>query len=189
MKYAIWGLLAAAAIVLSFQNCKKNVVSDEVNSISNVTKINLVDENPTSVVFYFEEVQTLPHGSGSYQVKGRSQLSVDLATGVVTKTTDPASQTNVYCLTEALKSELSALLAASQVCRFQRVPPAGTMCTMALLEAYADIITSRETFAVGSASDGCRSSSVELCDDTQTNVFQNYAEKLKNSYQQLSCPN
>lgn len=189
MKYAVGTILAAVAVVLSFQNCKKNMSPDDVSSFNVESKVNLNEESPTGIVFFFDEIQSVQHGTGFYQLKGRSSLGVDLSSGVVTKTTEPPSQASTYCMTSTLKAELNSLLATFQVCRFNRNPAPGEMCTQVLIEPYAEIVTSRESFAIGSASDGCRSNSVELCGEAQTASLKSFAEKIQINYKQLNCPN
>ena len=188
MKYIAWTLFAGVAIVFSFQNCKKNAESADAVYSSSVTKVDLSQENILKVNLYADDIQTVQKAGNSYQVKYRLALKIDLQSGVLTQTSDLSDQSSTFCLTPALKSQLQSILFLSQICRLHREHPPETICTMQYLMPYAEIITAHEQFDLGSASDGCASDSVDLC-ETQGDTLKQYVVLLKSSYARLSCPN
>ena len=190
MKKEVSSILVAVFILLiSFQNCQKPPYPDELNSsninaFSNRTDLGL--EAIRVAVFMIPATQTVVKAGNSYQINYNKVLTIDVNTGVITESSDVAATTTEFCLNSALKSELISILKSSQVCTKQPVLPPGTMCSQVLKLAYAQVVTSNAKYELGSASDGCGSNSVDLCDD-QPNILKGYIEAIKNQYQQLSC--
>lgn len=182
-------LVAVFVLLISFQNCQKPPYPDELNS-SNVNafsnRADLGLETIREVAFTIPSTKTVVKAGNSYQINYNKVLTIDVSTGVITESSDIAPTTTEFCLNSALKNELINILKSSQVCTKQPVLPPGTMCSQVLKLAYAQIVTSKTQYELGSASDGCGSNSVDLCDD-QPNILKGYIEAIKNQYQQLSC--
>lgn len=187
MKYAILGLIASAAIVLSFQNCKKNANSSDPVSLNSISKIDLAQENAVGAILYFNELQTMQKAAGNYQVISRVALKIDLASGSIEKTSDVSNQPINFCLSDAKKTELSNLLNSFQICKTHHEVAPDSVCTMQYTFPYAEIITSREQFQLGAAANGCPADTIQLC-ESQDDVLKNYIDSLKSSYQQMNCP-
>ena len=170
MKYVLWGLFAAVTIVFSFQNCKKLASESDVEFLS-VTRIDLAQETLLSAKFFVDDPVTY----------ARVHFKIDLQTGVITD-----SLLFNYCLSENLRSELNIFLNSSQVCQIRRPFPKDTYCTMAISEPYLELKTVRGEFALGYASDGCATYTVDLCEDQPT-ALKAWLENLKNTYQQMTC--
>ena len=190
MKKKVASLIASVFVLLiSFQNCQKPPYPDEINSsnlnaFSNRTDLGL--ESIRTVVFTIPVTQTVVKAGNSYQINYNKALSIDVNTGVITESSDMDATKSEYCLSSALKNELVSILKSSQICIKHPILPAGTMCSQALRLAYAQVVTSRAQYELGSATDGCGSNSVDLCDD-QANILKGYIEAVKKQYQQLSC--
>lgn len=193
MKKVVVGAITAALIILfSFQNCQKppypDVISSQnLQSVGSSDKIDLNQEAVDSVSFLVQETKIVTKAGNSYQINYNKILNINLKTGVLSEGSDLGSETVNYCLTESLKNELVSILKSSQVCRTQPSLPAGVVCTQAVKLPYAQVFTSREQFDLGSASDGCGSNGVDLCDD-QSNFLKAYIEALNKQYQQMVCP-
>lgn len=190
MKKEVSGILASVFVLLiSFQNCQKPPYPDELNSsiisaFSNRADLGL--ESIRAVVFLIPATQTVVKAGNNYQLNYNKVLTIDVNTGVMTESSDVVATTAEFCLTTVLKNELISILKSSQVCTKQPALPAGTICSQVLKLAYAQVLTSNAQYELGSASDGCGSNSVDLCDD-QPNILKGYIEAVKNQYQQLSC--
>lgn len=181
--------ISVLVLLISFQNCQKPPYPDELNSSNISTFSNRADlglESIRVVGFIVPATQTVIKAGNTYQINYNKVLTIDVNTGVITESSDIAATTAEFCLTAALKNELISILKSSQVCTRQPSLPAGTMCSQVLKLAYAQVVTSNAQYELGSASDGCGSNSIDLCDD-QPNVLKGYIEAIKNQYQQLSC--
>ena len=191
MKKEVASIFASVLILLiSFQNCQKPPYADEINGANIDAYSNSVDlgrEVIQKVGFAFAATQTLIKAGNSYQVNYNKVLTIDVNSGAIIESSDIAPTKSDYCLSAALKNELVSILKSSQVCTRQPVLPAGTMCTQVLKLPYAQVVTAKAQYELGSATDGCGSNSVDLCDD-QANILKGYIEALKKQYQQLSCP-
>lgn len=185
----------AVAIVLAgfvaFQNCQQAPHPDDLSSLAknadaNSMKADLQGLKISEVNFLFSETETANRSSGSYQILVNKTLKVFLPSGEIILSSDLDSKTNRYCLTETLTNEILHILKTSQVCK-KPDPPAGQICTMAVKLPYAEIITEKETFSLGGASDGCGSNSFDLCGD-QAAVLQGFIASVKTNYKSFSCP-
>jgi hypothetical protein len=188
LKYAVGALIAAAAIVLSFQNCKKTISDDSAVSSSSVFKIDLSQENPTFATLYFDELLTRQGASGSYQVISRTALKIDLQNGQIERTSEAALQPESFCLSSNKLAEINSILSGSQICKTQHTITPGTMCTMVYKYPYAAIATTREQFELGMEESGCPKETIDLCDD-RGDLLVSYSEGLKSSYKQMNCSN
>jgi hypothetical protein len=192
MKLVIGGLAVVLTLLLSFQNCQKPPHPDEINQVSlnlnTAQKIDLNQEVVDSVNLIFQDSKVVSKAGHNYQVLYNKTLNVDLKTGVIVESSDIDSSTANYCLTQALKNELVSIIKASQVCRTGVDQNNQQVCGQAIQLPYAQLITSREQFNLGSASDTCGNNSIDLCED-QPNLLKGYILSLKNSYKQLTCSN
>ncbi|MEQ1722301.1 MAG: hypothetical protein ABL930_03940 [Pseudobdellovibrio sp.] len=192
MKLILGGLVVILTLLLSFQNCQKPPHADEINQVSlgssAAQKVDLNQEVIGSVNLIFEDSKIVTKAGHSYQVLYNKTLKVDLNTGVIVESSDINSNTANYCLNEELKSELVSILKASQVCKSGSVTSSQEVCGQAIQLPYAQLITSREQFDLGSASDTCGNNSVDLCED-QPSLLKGYIQNLKAIYKQQSCSN
>lgn len=197
MKIALVSTIGAALILLiSFQNCQKPPYADEINSQvlnaigssgSDYNKVDLNQEAVDSINFLIQDSQIVSRAGKTYQINYNKTLQINLKTGNILESSDLSGETAHYCLTEALKNELIAILKSSQVCKKQQNSPAGSVCTQVMKLPYAQVMTSREQFDLGSASDGCGNNSIDLC-ESQPDLLKGYIEAIKKQYQQLVCP-
>lgn len=191
MKQVIAFGIMTILMLFSFQNCQKTPFPDEMtaqnlqSSVAN-NKVDLKNESIESVNFLIEENKTVQQAGHTYQVKYLKNLQIDLGTGIILESSDVDTNTENYCLTDELKSELIILLSSSQVCTTQPDIPANTLCTQVMKMPYAQVLTDKQQYNLGSATDGCGSNSVDLCDE-QANLLKGYLQSLKQKYKQLSC--
>lgn len=188
MKYILWGIAASLAIGFFFQNCKKAVEVAESSGAVVTQKIDLAQENTSSVVIYFNKEVAETRAGQTYTLLSRYTLSTDLQSGIITETSDASAAPKNYCLTSSLKKELNDIIRASQICKFHHNPDPNVMCTMAMIPPYADIVTPRETFNLGAANNGCATDWSDLCDE-QPKALKSFIDRLKTQYPSLTCPN
>jgi len=184
--------LAGLAIVavFAFQNCnippKAGDGSVEGSQKAQATRIDMVAANISKVSFYMKEAQTMTRSGQSFSVMMRKQLSINLATGVLTETFDEANSTRTYCLPDSMKNELSSMIEESQVCKWGHVSEAGELCSMALILPYAEVTAGEEMWALGSATDGCGNNAVDLCDN-RSDILRQWASAMNQSYSGYTC--
>lgn len=192
MKIILGGLTSLLILLLSFQNCQKPPHPDEINQSAlnlagSAQKIDLNQEVVESINLIYQDSKVVTKASNNYTVIYNKTLQIDLNTGIILESSDIDSNTANYCLTESLKSELVSILKASQVCKAGN-QPSGQVCGQAMRLPYAQLITSRDQFDLGSASDTCGSNAIDLC-DSQPDLLKGYIQNLKSQYKQLPCPN
>lgn len=192
MKKLITSITASAFILLiSFQNCQKPPYPDEinglnVNAVPSLGKIDLSKEEIISINFVIQDTQAVTKAGNTYQINYNKILEIDLKTGIIRESSDLDSTSSTFCLSESLKNELVSILKSSQVCRKQPTLPSGTVCTQVMKMPYAQLMTLGAQFDLGSATDGCGSNSLDLCDD-QPDILKGYIEAIKKQYLQLAC--
>lgn len=188
-----WTLAVSGFILLiSFQNCQKPPHPDEIAgqnlySSGTVNKVDLNQESVQTANFMVPDLKSVTHSSGNvYQVKYNKILNIDLASGAITETSDYDSSSRSFCLSDDMKDELVSLLKSSQVCQMGRQSAAGQVCDQSVRVAYAEIVTDREQYNLGWASDGCGNNSVDLCADQATHL-KAYIQALNSQYESMSC--
>lgn len=176
--------------LMAFQNCQQaphpDDLSNENDSQSSTNKIDLKSHKISEVSIIFNENETVPRNSGSYQIQVNKTLKISLPSGQISMISDLDNKVEQYCLTETLTNEVIGILKTSQVCK-KPDPPAGQICTMVVKLPYAEITSEKQVFSLGGASDGCGSNSFDLCDD-QAIVFQGFVAFVKTNYKSFSCP-
>lgn len=194
MKTDVASIIAAALILLvSFQNCQKPPYPDEINDLHSsqifpAGKVDLSKETIVSINFFIPATENVIKAGNSYQINYNKSLLVDAKSGIIIETSDLTDQTAQFCLTDSLKDELNNILSSSQVCSNSKTVPEGTVCTQVMKMAYAQLITSRTQFELGSASDGCGRNSLDLCGD-QAGILKAFIEALKRQYLNMPCRN
>lgn len=160
-------------LIFGYQNCQKSSFDPAAPNLKNPSEsvstqdqqtIVLANESLQGLQFKTSQVSQVPHGSTTVSVIKDLIYSFDLANGEF-HIVDQGAQTDLkYCLSESLKSQVSTLLSSSSVCKGGPKVADGTVCTQAIQKGYANIITNRDEFHLGSASDTCGSNAVDLCD-------------------------
>ena len=184
-------------LTFAFQNCsqppqatqKNESVTNSFNlEISNslANKINLNEESIENVLLYFEEIKKIEKSGNLFSIKFNKLLTLNLGSNQIIESNDLDSNTQIFCLTDELKSELLSLLNASQICKSQPVLEEGQACAKNIISPYAEVITNAHVYELGYASDSCGHDAVDLCGD-QPQLLAGYITNLKNIYTQLSC--
>lgn len=183
-------------LIFGYQNCQKSSFDPATTNLKNPSEsvstqneqtIVLANESLQGLQFKASQVSQVVHGSSTVSVVKSLVYSFDLANGEF-HVVDQSAQTDLkYCLSESLKSQVTALLSAASVCKGGPKVADGAVCTQAIQEGYANIITNRDEFQLGSASDGCGSNSVDLCDGSVQ--LKDWFANVQSSLGSLSCSN
>lgn len=184
--------VAGLVILASFQNCQKAPYQDEISSLSknasgtsSSNKVNLSEQRVDQVQFISKGPQTVTNNGKTYSLVVNTTQQVDLATGKISVSSDASADVQAYCLTDSLKNELLNIVKASSVCK-STAQSSAQACSQVLKLPYARIITSNEQFELGSATDGCGSNAVDLCDD-QPSLLKGFAANLNSQLTSLVC--
>ncbi len=192
MKYVVVSLIATVLTVLFvFQNCQQppypdQISSQDFNAAGNSKGINLDQESLQTISLIISTSKDITKAGNTYQLNYNKNLQIELKTGTILETSNMDNDSKLYCLNESLKNELVSILKSSQVCRTQPKLPEGTVCTQVIKSPYAQLVTDKEQFDLGSASDGCGSNTIDLCGD-QSSILKAYITNLNNQYQQMKC--
>jgi len=190
---AFSSVLGVLILLFSFQNCQNSQPSDEINekALNSVgvaaNSIDLNQEAMERVDFIIPASKVVSQANHTYQINYNKILKIDIKTGAILESSDLDATTATYCLSESLKNKLMSILNSSQICKASPNLPAGTMCSQVMRPPYAQLLTNREQYDLGSATDSCGNNSVDLCGD-QANLLKIYIENFKNQYKQLLCP-
>lgn len=191
----IYWLSAVAGLVIlaSFQNCQKAPYQDEINNLSKnasgtsaSNKVNLSEQRVVQVQFLSKGPKTVTNNGSTYSLIVNTTQQIDLATGKISVSSDNSTDVSTYCLTSDLKNELLNIVKASSVCNSTAQVSSSQVCTQVLKLPYARIVTSNEQFELGSATDGCGSNTVDLCDD-QPSLLKGFAANLTSKLSSLIC--
>lgn len=185
-------IIAVFILLFSFQNCQNSQHPDEVhdqalNTVGSSSSVELNQKAIESISFIIKDSKIITKAGNTYELVYNKTLQLDLKTGIIVETSDSDNETANYCLSESLKNELISILKSSKVCQTQPNLPEGTICSQAMKLPYAQLFTDKEQYDLGSATDGCGSNSIDLCED-QSNLLKGYIENLKKEYQQMGCP-
>ena len=186
---AVGVIIGAAVVMLTFQNCNKNMAGDAPSTaVSNVqlTKFGLVDDALKSVKFFIQDSEIMTRAGNTFTVKYNKILDIDLQTGDIEESNDLNDAVSLFCLPDNLKTELIAILNDSEVCKAQS-PETVKACTQALKTPYCELETGRDVYSLGSATDGCGHNAVDLCDD-RASVLKAFIDKVNANYSNYSCP-
>ena len=181
-------------LIFGYQNCQKSNFDPAVPLInpsksmvvSDVQNIVLANEKLERLQFKFSEQIT--NGTTS-KYTGTSQSvkhDVDLTTGTV-YVTRPGQDDLVavkYCVTFESLKEINQLLYSDSICKSSLIRQ-DTVCAQVIQEGYASLLTSREEFELGSATDSCGSRKIDLCKNSE--LVKAWIEKTKSQAVQSSC--
>lgn len=178
-------------LIFGYQNCQKSnfnqaaTPSSETVSAFDVQKIVLAQESLQHLKFQDSHVVQEAHGSTSISVIKNLVYDFDLASGEFHVQDQDAGSDEKYCLSESLKSDVNQLLAAASICKSGPNKIEDRVCAQVMTPAYAILITNRDEFQLGSASDACGSNAVDLCETSLQlkDWFQNTKVKLSS----LAC--
>jgi hypothetical protein len=183
-------------LIFGYQNCQKSsfdpaatplVSPSESVSTQEAQNIVLAHESLQAIEFKSSEVSNVAHGSTTISVVKNLLYHFDLATGEF-HVIDQSAQTDFkYCLPEGLKAHVNSLLSSSTVCKAGSKVTEGVVCAQAMQSGYANIITNRDSFHLGSATDSCGSNAVDLCEGSDQ--LKNWFNSVKVGLAGLGCVN
>lgn len=193
-KYWVASTLLGLMLLFSFQNCQRPPYKDELNNSLNQTvstqdvlgnKLSLANESIDQLNLYSEAVKQVTDQGRTYGLIVQKVLAVNTHTGEILVKDNTSDQIQGrYCLTPDLKNELKNILASSSVCKDDTVKTG--MCSQVLSKPYASIITAREQFDLGTATDSCGSNKIDLCDG-QTELLKGFAAAVTRQLLQMPC--
>lgn len=184
----IWlGIFLTVVIVLSYQNCYQPKKSDGPLTVQSLG-IKLADENIQKITFLNTENVTVEKNSKVFTLVSQISYSLDYSTGEMIKSSNESSEQGQYCLTEALLSELKNIINLSSVCKTELQSDGSRVCSQVYQPGYATIVTNRDSFDLGSSSDGCGSTQIHLCESSSEDMLKGWFQAVRNQLSQLSCP-
>ena len=192
MKARIFNIVLVSTILLfSYQNCQKAQIEDEININSfklesNQPVVDLSEIELQSISLFLPDSKPVSRAGNTYQINYNRILKIDLQSGQLVESSDLDNITKNYCLSRVLLDELNFILQSSQVCKTQPNLPADMVCTQSIELPYAQLLAGDKRFDLGSASDGCGTNAIDLCED-QSLVLKKYIETIKPLYTQLIC--
>jgi hypothetical protein len=183
-------------LIFGYQNCQKSNFDPATNSLKypsesvstqDVQTILLANESLEKLHFKSNEVAQVSHGSSQVSVVKSLLYSFDLASGEF-HVIDQGAQTDIkYCLSENQKAQVNVLLSAGSICKNGLKVIEGMVCAQVITEGYANIVTNRDEFHLGSATDGCGSNSVDLCEGS--NQLKNWFQSVRANLAHSNCAN
>ena len=180
-------------LIFGYQNCQKSnfdLASSSTNpsesiSASDVRTISLANEKLERLQFKFSE--SLQNGPTSkYTNNIPVKHDVDLMTGTV-YVTHPGQDDLVavkYCVNSESLKEINQLLYSDSICKSSIIRQ-GVVCAQVIQEGYAALLTNREEFELGSATDSCGSHKIDLCKDSE--LVKAWIEKTKSQSANSPC--
>ncbi len=186
MKKVWLGLFLSVVIVLSYQNCYQPKKLDGPLTVQSLG-IKLADENIQKITFSNTENVTVEKNSKVFKLVSQTSYSIDYSTGEMIKSSTASSAQEQYCLTDALFSELKNIINLSSVCKKELQSDGSRVCSQVYQPGYAKIVTNRDSFDLGSSSDGCGSTQIQLCESSSEDMLKGWFQAVRNRVSQLSC--
>ena len=146
-------LLSFICIVL-FQNCGNQDLSDPAMASS-------IDGETWTPVGQIAK-------ASSMTVQRQALLfDLDLSTGAISGRLG-GQDAEGLCLVPDRLSDIQGLIEGAKVCEIERDFPEDTLCSMALIPAYATVSVEGEAqrFELGAATNGCRTRETNLCESS-----------------------
>ncbi len=195
-RYVFAGL--AFCLVVGFQNCSRNQLSDNVNNdaLNNpaeVTPAEKVDVSQTRALeipesAYLEaQLQADITQAKPTSIFASHHLEIDIKTGVV-HVVDQNNEVVVgvqYCLSSSDMSEIRSILASSKVCEDKAVVDENLNCTASYKFPYAKLHFADSELALGEAMSGCHKGP-DLCGESK-DMLQGFLAHIQNNLAGKKC--
>jgi hypothetical protein len=181
-------VFCASFFVIQHYSQNKPIKTSEDSSLVAVEKADLSSLNLLSVLFYVDSLKTVTKGNFSYQVKHKKILNINLHSGQIVERNDIDTEERSFCLKAEVLSQLNSVLTTSKVCQFnKKSAQADQMCAQVVRSPYLEVLSSTESFQLGSASDSCGSNGVDLCNHEQKLKLLDITTALGRTYQDMKC--
>jgi hypothetical protein len=188
----------AFCLVLGFQNCSPNQVSDvmSASSLSNpieVTPMEKVDVSQTEMLeipesAYLEaQLQSAIIASKPTSTFAAHHLEIDVKTGVV-HVVDQSNEVVAgvqYCLSSSDISELRTILGTSKICESKAIVDEQVLCTMNYTFPYAKLHFLGSELSLGESRSGCHKGP-DLC-GVQKDMLQGFLAHVQNNLATKKC--
>lgn len=187
MKSVGLGLFFSVVIILCYQNCYQPKKADGPLNVQSAG-IKLADENIQKISFLNTENVIVEKNAKTFTLVTQVTYSIDFNTGEMIKSSMESSEQEQYCIPDALLTELKNIMNSSSVCKKEINPDNSRVCSQVYQPGYATIVTNRDSFDLGSSSDGCGSIQVGLCESSSEDMLKGWFQAARNQLPQLSCP-
>ena len=185
-------IIAPIILIFGYQNCQKSNFENLPQSVNYVPAdhqlkqvIPLNQESVVSLQFKSDRVIEVYQAGQKYSVIKSFLYDFNLANGQIS-VIDQQSETNEkYCLTDLLKKQIDALIEKSSICKSGDQNVAGQVCAQVIKDGYANLITNRDQFKLGSATDSCGSNQIDLCENADQ--LKAWFESLKPQLETMRC--
>jgi len=188
----------AFCLVVGFQNCSRNQLSDTGNSdaLSNpaeVTPVEKVDVSQTEMLevpesaFLEAQLQAEIAQLKPTSTFASHHLEIDAKTGVV-HVVDQNSEVLAgvqYCLSSSDMSELRSILESAKICEDKAAVDNQLNCTMDYRFPYAKLHFVDSEVALGEALSGCHKGP-DLC-GTEKDMLQGFLAHVQNNLSSMKC--
>ncbi len=190
-------IFAVCVLLFGYQNCQQSGAGPDTLTKAGTTSESLSGNPPQEIPLSGESLQSLDYkteqvvqvtqGSHTFSLLSEVVYKVDLYDGKFSLVNQSTGQVSEHCLSAALKSELDSILAASSICKYDVSHVSDSqVCGQAIQPHYAELVTNRDLFKLGYATDTCGSNKVDLCSDRGAFVKQ-FFNKVKAQISLLSC--
>lgn len=182
-------------LIFGYQNCQKSSFDPAETSLKNSSESTFINDKQTIPLQNEKlerlqfKVMNLQNGltvKNSYPISS-TKHDVDLMNGVV-YVTHPGQNDLVavkYCLTPDLLKIINSLLYSDSICISSPPRKEGSVCSQVLKEGYASLMTNRDEFELGSATDSCGSRTIDLCQNSEK--VKSWIEMVKSQSPVLNC--
>jgi hypothetical protein len=188
----------AFCLVVGFQNCSRNQLSDNVNndSLSNpaqVTPAEKVDVSQTEMLeipesAYLEtQLQSDITQSKPTSTFSSHRLEIDVKTGVVhiVDQNNEVIEGLQYCLSSSDLNELHGILSSSTVCEDKAAADESLNCSMEYKFPYAKLHFAEYELSLGESMSGCHKGP-DLC-GVQKDMLQGFLAQVQNNLAAKKC--
>lgn len=186
MERKILLLIVMVLTLFAYQNCYKPKSSQDAVSSSSQQEIILADESLQQISFYNKETEQVQKSGNTFSLVTNNQYKIDLVSGKIEKFSAEGQKKSEYCLTSELLNELSDLLSSSKICKKSAVIQDGVVCAQVLQSPYATLVTNREEFNLGYASDSCGTLKIDLCEEAPS-MAKGWWTYVYTNLAQLNC--
>lgn len=117
----------------------------------------------------------------------RFEYSYEFLSNSMSKINEQGQVVQNYCLSDAMKNELTQILTTGSVCKASPVLSEDTVCAEVIKEPYAEIIKKdNEIISLGSATNSCGSDLTDLCGQ-HPDMLKGWFKNFQNNLQQFIC--
>lgn len=184
-------LVSFVAVLMFFQNCGQTAFHSEgagrsLSENFNIEKMSMSDYSVGAVQFFVEDLKTVTQVGRTYQVKFEKTIEINVETGEGVASNNLDNTAQIFCVPTPVLAQLNLILQQSDLCRYNKIIPPGTVCAQVYQQPYAKLLTTGEDIDLGSAADSCESQKIDLCGEASSQLRQ-FIDQVQREYSQYSC--